>query len=168
MYDISLLELVATEKIDSVVIQRAPCYTKDLCVGSGTMNTFFKTYFSLLTSISLNKKLLIYFRQSPKDGFWNPLGVSEYSRNSAQFSGIKVADRICFSNLIFRNCQSCFHDSISPKTANKFQLEVKKLLDNFYIEMNKKIIGKTSPNTQISKEGGKLNLLPYIRITYGF
>ncbi len=86
MYDIALLELVATTFIDNVVIQRAPCFTKDLCVGAGTLNTFYKTYFTLITSVSKNEKLLIYFRPSPQDKYWIPLDISEYSKTSAQYA----------------------------------------------------------------------------------
>ena len=160
MYEISLLELVATQHLDNVVIQRAPCYTKDLCLGGGTMNTFYKTFFALLSYISVNKDLLVYFRQSPHDLYWTPLDINRHSRSSAQYAAIQVRDKVCFSDVIIRSCQRCFHNSVSPKTAKRFRDELKNLLGKKLNNTEKRIV-------QTYDEKLDLRELPFLRITYG-
>ncbi len=44
MYDLVLLQLLALQKIDRIIIQRAACY-ESLCHGIGSFESFFKGYF---------------------------------------------------------------------------------------------------------------------------
>jgi len=114
----------------------------------------------LLSYISKNKNLLVYFRQSPHDLFWTPLDINEHSRISVQYSAIPVRDKVCFSDVFIRTCQRCFHNSVSPKTAKRFRDEVKNLLGKKLSNTERRIV-------QTYDEKIDMRELRFLRITYG-
>lgn len=42
MYDMQLLQVLHTAHIDRIVLQRAPCATRDLCRGPTTFKSWYK------------------------------------------------------------------------------------------------------------------------------
>ena len=79
MYDVALVELVRTSSIDRIVLQRAPCSTKDLCRGVGTWKSFFEGFYRIVLAMS-HRRIPVYLR------FWDDLYWTAFYRNSASNS----------------------------------------------------------------------------------
>jgi hypothetical protein len=60
MYDIQLLQVLHTTKVDCIFLRRAPCYRDDFCQGI----TYWKTFFEGLYTVMMNSagiRMPIYF-----------------------------------------------------------------------------------------------------------
>ena len=60
MYDVHLLQLLNSTRIDRIILQRAPCATSDLCQGRGTFTTFFKGFYSAMIEAAGSQHTQLY------------------------------------------------------------------------------------------------------------
>ena len=121
MYDIGILELLSSNSIERIVLQRAPCATHDLCLGVGTWASFFEGFYKVAVSLS-DSNVPIFVRFSKDDLYWHPryLHMNDTSRRINE-SRILVQSAICFQRAVKRKCNRCFKSSVSVETVKKFK-----------------------------------------------
>jgi hypothetical protein len=128
MYDVALLQVLQTTKIDRIIIQRAAC-TGTQCAGVGTFDGFFKgLYISMIDSYHSEVPIFVRWTWKSKDmkpmyiGSLNPKGELDIpiERRHLSFSLKSIT---CMERVI-RNpmrCLHCFRNSISPTAAARFK-----------------------------------------------
>jgi hypothetical protein len=77
-YDIGLLQVLATTKLDRIVVQRAVCHEK-LCHGIGPIESFYKGYFTAALEAFNQSHVPVYLRYHPQDTEWLPVYFSSHS-----------------------------------------------------------------------------------------
>ena len=142
MYDIQLLELLSIGAIDRVVLQRAPCVTKDLCSGRGTFHSFYRGYFQTAFSQSLLKRVSLFMRFNGSESYWTSILENENNLIIYPFQRIPVRSVTCFETVIIRKCTKCFKSSISSRTVIRFKSKAYSLagLDEHSVESVKHTI----------------------------
>ena len=141
MYDIHLVQVMKSHKIDRIFIQRAPCATSDLCVGLGTWLSFYRDLYSVILTAADSLQTQVYVRFNGKEPRWSvrPLVRADTGSGSLMVSEgswkeytklilpveistpIMVQPVLCFEEVYFRKTIHSFEYSITPKLAKSFK-----------------------------------------------
>ena len=123
MYDLQLMQVLATTKIDRIVLQRAPCATHDLCLGIGTWEGWFRYHYAIMIE-AFQPGIPIFVRWSFRVRNVTALYITlnetkEVSPNGIEheppyiiLTGVKCVERV-----IMRQCHSCFLYSVNKTVA---------------------------------------------------
>ena len=79
-YDIVLMQLLATTKIDRVIVQRIVCHS-NICAGLGSIDSFYKGYFAAIFAAFDQPNVPVYLRFAAQHGVVEPLYFSVHSPN---------------------------------------------------------------------------------------
>lgn len=112
-YDIVLLQVLQSTRINRIVMQRFICHGT-LCSGLGTMDSFYKGYYAALFRAFNHEQTPIYVRWGGREKQWSPLWISpdtednylqpEQVTNTDKRAKqpIAVDNSMCFARLIRR------------------------------------------------------------------
>eukprot|EP01041_Mallomonas_annulata_P001858 gene1858-3604_t len=123
-YDVQLLQVLRTTKIDQIILQRAPCARPDFCQGIGNWGSFFKGLYTTMVDALNYTEIPVYIRFSPNDTVWTPYMVGSRTGKSITnlaLQTIPATENLCFEKVIRKACNQCFHNSISVDTARAFK-----------------------------------------------
>jgi hypothetical protein len=129
MYDIALLQVLQTTKVDRIILQRAVCISANQCAGIGMFDSFFKgLYTSMIDSYSSEIPLFMRWAWQSRD--MKPMYLSSKAVNNEitvplerRHPSFHLKSATCMERVI-RNpmrCTSCFHNSVSPSAAARFK-----------------------------------------------
>lgn len=129
MYDIALLQVLQTSKVDRIILQRAACISANQCAGIGMFDSFFKgLYTSMIESYS--SEIPLFMRWSWQSRDMKPMYLSstvvgneitvplERRHPSFHLKPVTCMERVIRNPM---RCTSCFHDSVSPSAAARFK-----------------------------------------------
>lgn len=134
-YDMEIIEVLASTRVDRIVLQRAPCHSpeSDLCVGVGTWLSWFQGFYALAIH-TFRPGIPIFVRFNATDTLDSYyLSISEAENGALRYGVRQVkgsetlvlnTDMKPFQRLIRKNydCEMCFAKNlISPSTAEKFK-----------------------------------------------
>lgn len=148
-YDLALLQLLKSFRIDRIVLQRAPCATKDLCQGLGTWESFYKgLYTIMLAAAGKSGQVPVYVRMQKSQEYWIPYYLGNETRlamihdmfnhfkgnyanektskqtilEDGMLAPLKISNMICFERLLRRKYNTkSFHHAIDADTARAFK-----------------------------------------------
>jgi hypothetical protein len=128
MYDIQLLQVLQSHKVDRIIIQRAACVANN-CNGVGSFDGFYKgLYISMIDAFQSEIPIFIRWAWNSKYmqpvyvGSANPSGYITVPAERME-RGFGMKSGTCLQRVI-RNparCQHCFHNSISSSAVVKFK-----------------------------------------------
>lgn len=140
MYDIQLMQVLATTKVDRIVLQRAPCATHDLCLGIGTWEGWFKHHYAIMIEAfqpgvpifvrwSFREKNVSALYLTLNDTRLNsPTGI-EHEPPFIILTGVKCVERV-----FMRNCHSCFLYSVNRTVAEINKKKAYEMLPSTLLE----------------------------------
>lgn len=104
-YDIVLMQVLQTEKVDRIVMQRAACNARQ-CIGIGSIDSFYKGYFAALFKAFNQPNIPVYLRWTWKEKSVSPIYFSadtpDYYNTTAGSSSIELKNLMCFDRVIRR------------------------------------------------------------------
>ena len=148
MHDIHLLQLLNTTRIDRIIIQRAPCATKDLCVGLGTWKSFYHALYSTMLEAANSMHTLIYVRFHEQETSWTERPILQLQQQQKQLTdsvpvgrhadastggvsvgggvgaiggSIPVKSMLCFSRAFHRDKISGYYFGVSAELSTTFK-----------------------------------------------
>lgn len=129
MYDIALLQVLQTVKVDRIILQRAVCISANQCAGIGMFDSFFKGMYTAMID-AFHSEIPIFVRWSWQDRNMKPLYLSSKVHNNEYTVPIErrhpsfhLKPVTCMERVI-RNpmrCTGCFHNTVSPSAAARFK-----------------------------------------------
>lgn len=131
MYDLILLEILKSTKIDRIILQRPLCHISELCDGIGTWASFYRGYYTAAIS-AFQPGVPIYFRRNAKEKEIRPVYLSSNasSKDGYMYIPHHVAPNYtlyngnCFERLIRRRpCKAgcAFYPGLSKWSADAFK-----------------------------------------------
>lgn len=131
IYDISIIQVLQSTKVDRIVLQRAPCINMNLCSGIGTFDSFFKgLYISMMEAAQI--QIPIYVRFTWQERNMKPIYLSstgkEYYADIPEDKkppSIQLTQTKCFERVIRKHG---FYPSLSAAAIQKFKEAAYKLV----------------------------------------
>lgn len=129
MYDISIIQVLQSTKVDRIVLQRAPCMNVDLCAGIGTFDSFYKGFYMAMID-AFQPGIPVYIRWTWQEKTWKPIYVGSSDPDGytdpapeLRLPDLKVSNEKCFERVIRKNtqCHTCFYPSLSVSAVVKFK-----------------------------------------------
>ncbi len=144
-YDIALIQVFSMIKVNRIVMQRAICFQR-LCDGIGSMESFYKGYFTALLEAFNQTDVPVYYRRSMRDHQLVPLYFSSHSPTYYQSKPdnvvINSTDEIRYRPLIMQS-SFCFETlvrrsdykygaipTVSPRAVKAFKASAYRMLQN--------------------------------------
>lgn len=131
MYDIVMIQILQTAKIDRIVFQRPICYG-NLCGGVGIMDSFYKGYLTALLLAGNQLHIPVYVRYHYRTNEVTPIYLSpttkDYLLDSKDYpdpiirKSINLESIMCFEK-VYRSTSTNFGKTpvISPKAVKAFK-----------------------------------------------
>ena len=129
MYDIQLIQVLQSTKIDRIVLQRAPCINPNLCSGIGSFDSFFKGYFTAAID-AFQPGIPVHVRWVWQDRNAKPLYVTSAKPDDyadvppeKRAKDIHLHPHMCMERCIrnLMRCIHCFYPSLSADAVQKFK-----------------------------------------------
>jgi hypothetical protein len=126
MYDIYLIQLLQLQHIDRIVLQRAPCVNRNLCMGVGTWDGWYEGFYNAIID-AFQPGLPVYLRWVWQEKRVTPMYLSKGQRIEKpahqihDLPFIELQNNLCFERVYSRRCNLCFRGSISPSTVQAFK-----------------------------------------------
>eukprot|EP01038_Epipyxis_sp_PR26KG_P010940 gene10940-14689_t len=140
-YDIVLMQVLQSTKVDRIIMQRAACHGI-LCAGIGTMESFYKGYFAAVFEAFNQPNIPVYLRWSwnqknaepfyfsvkTKDFYLSPNNLSESMRKH-----MELQPSTCFERMIRRTDTNYGSvPTVSSDAIHKFKKVAYEMVNNYY------------------------------------
>jgi hypothetical protein len=136
-FNVGLLQLLATTRIDRIILQRAAC-SGLLCVGLGTFRSFYAAYFAAVLAATNHTHVPIYLRWAWSQRNVDAVYVSTQTKDyeavvptpATAPSSIHLEPVMCFEHVLQRgpNYYGNSYGSLSVEVVQRFKREIEQSL----------------------------------------